>query len=191
MIDERGPEPDVGAGAGDDEAEIAAMSAVSRALRGLSEDEQRRVLDWAVKRFAAGQGAASAPGTLMLPAVVEQHDLGGPTFEHFAELMNRTQPRTDVERALAASYWVQEHEGMRGFAATDANARLREASQSISHMADAMGALQARRPALVIQLRKGRSRQSRKTYQVTVEGVAAVRAAIQAGGFGRGNGSDG
>lgn len=176
--------------AGDDEAEIAAMGAVSRALRDLGDDERRRVLEWAAKRFLTTAGA-TAEG-LMLPALAgEPSAPQAPAFEHFAELMNRTRPRTDVERALTASYWVQEHEGRRAFVSTEVNDRLRETSAPIAHMADAMAALQGRRPALVIQIRKsGRTRQARKTYQVTAEGVAAVRAAIDAGGFGA-NGSEG
>jgi hypothetical protein len=178
----------------DDEAEIAAMSAVSRALRELGDDERRRVLEWAVKRFAAPTGGhlSSAGEGLLLPALIGTADGDqAPGFEHFAELVNRVRPRTDVERALLASYWVQEHEGRRGFVSTEVNERLRETSAPIAHMADAMAALQARRPALVIQIRKsGRTRQARKTYQVTAEGVAAVRAAIQARGFGA-NGPEG
>jgi hypothetical protein len=174
-----------------DEAEIAAMAAVSQALRGLGDDERRRVLEWAGMRFIVPNRMTPAvAGGLILPALVDQTD-AGPIFEHFAELVNRARPRTDVERALTASYWVQEHEGKRGFVSTEVNERLRETSAPIAHMADAMAALQSRRPALVIQIRKsGRTRQARKTYQVTTEGVAAVRAAVEAGGFGA-NGPEG
>ena len=163
----------------DIDPELEAIAAVAAALRPLSDQEKRRVVEWAAKRYGV---EVAAPSTGKRVDRVTGRD--GDEYEHFAELFDRAQPKTDAQKALVASYWVQAIEGKTQFSSVDVNVLLKDLGHQLSHIAVAMSSLQARKPSLVLQLKKsGSSRQARKTYKLSTAGIAAVQSSIQAGGF--------
>src|SRR5690348_12999666 len=100
--------------------EIEAMGRVATALDSLSEDARGRVLRWAADRY----GAAITPVTLVRdppvsvrdapvsangvnlvsddrsPRAPEVRDVPEPTFEHFVDLFDAVDPKSDVDKAL-------------------------------------------------------------------------------------------
>lgn len=175
--------------------EIAAMSAVSTALAQLDDDQRDRVVRWAAERFAIGlpaRGAGAPPGgrgiggtghaVLRQPAD-EQKDGAPPVYEHFAELFGAASPTSDADKALVAAYWLQEIEGHDGLQSQSLNNELKNLGHPIGNITAALTANIGKKPQRIMQLKKaGNTRQGRKTYKVTHEGLKVVRGMVSGGG---------
>ncbi|MGW4226094.1 hypothetical protein ACWEG1_21840 [Streptomyces bauhiniae] len=168
--------------------EIGAMSVIASALHDLEEDAQGRVLRWAAERYGVVLGspaavneakAASEAGERAGEVSDEEISAEAPRFEHFAELFNAANPKTDVDRALVAGYWFQAILGDPSFQAANLNKELKNLGHALRHVTDALKSNQDKKPARVIQLRKaGNSRQARKLYKLTHEGLVYVQGLI-------------
>ncbi|MFD6530127.1 hypothetical protein [Streptomyces sp. NPDC060184] len=165
--------------------EIDAMSAVTDALRNLEEEAQGRVLRWAAERYGVMIGYSTASknssGGEFVAVEVSEEEISAeaPKFEHFAELFNAAAPKTDVDRALVAGYWFQAVQGGPSFQALDLNRELKNLGHALKNVTDALKGNQEKKPARVIQLRKaGSSRQARKLYKLTHEGLVYVQGLI-------------
>lgn len=156
--------------------EINAMGKIAAALGPLDEPTRARVLQWASSRFRSASG----------PAPVN-HANDSPTtpgdtqrFETFAELFEVARPTTEREKALIAAYWEQVGQGEASFGSQTLNDALKHLGHGVGNITDALSALKDERPALVLQLKKsGSSKQARKTYKLTQEGVRRVQAMLQ------------
>jgi hypothetical protein len=168
-----------------DDKEIAAISSVSRALEGLEEDARLRVLEWAMRRFGASQGAGLMPALGMQGAPTVGAGSGspqedGPAFEDFVDLFDATSPQTDAERALVGGYWFQVELGNPDFQSQEVNTALKDLGRGVGNITDALGALQGRKPVLVRQVAKsGRTKQARKKYKLTAAGISAVKGMLK------------
>lgn len=158
--------------------EIEAMSTVATALQGLQPEEQARVLDWASKKFGvvlttAPRRTGGSPGGAS-PAGAANGD--EPEYAEFAELFAVANPKTDVQKALVAGYWVQVIGKKPSFQSQELNKELKHLGHYLSHITDALDGLIAVKPQQVLQLKKaGNTRQARKTYKLSVAGINAVR----------------
>ncbi|MFF3754824.1 hypothetical protein ACFYYH_31000 [Streptomyces sp. NPDC002018] len=168
--------------------EIGAMSAIAGALHDLEEDAQGRVLRWAAERYgvvlsspAARNGfkGASEGGEEADEVSDEEISAEAPKFEHFAELFHAAAPKTDVDRALVAGYWFQVIQGDPAFQSADLNKELKNLGHALKNVTESLKGNQEKKPARVIQLRKaGNSRQARKLYKLTHEGLVYVQGMI-------------
>jgi len=170
-----------------EDLELEAMAAISRALGSLREEDPpavERVLRWAYDRYGpAGperrELAEAEPGRPREPtggasAVAPM----GPQDVH--ELLEAVQPADTQERILAAAYWYQVVEEQPVLAALQLNAVLRNAGHGVANITRAVNPLISARPQLMLQVRKhGTSRQARKEYKLTREGIARVRGLIE------------
>ena len=162
----------------DEDRELSAMQAISRALADLDESERGRVLTWAASRYSVLLPKLSG-GKASGAADPGDEELGSREFAEFVDLYDATNPRTDVERAAVAAYWFQVVQGTPTFQAQGLNDALKNLGFPIKNITDALASLQDRRPAQVRQVTKsGSSRQARKTYKLTVAGENAVRAML-------------
>ena len=92
-----------------------------------------------------------------------------------AELFSMASPSTEADKALVAAYWFQVHEGETDLDAFRVNTALRNLGHGVSNITRAFDSLISQRPQLAIQTRKsGSSRQGRKKYRLTAEGIRAV-----------------
>lgn len=170
--------------------EIEAMTALAEALHALEGDAQGRVLRWAAERFgvplpvpAPRQESVEAghelPYSALHGAPEEKSETDRPKFEHFAELYNRANPSTDVERVLVAGYWFQAVRDQPSFQAAHLNQELKHLGHAVKHVTMALESNQVRKPTRIIQLRKsGAAKQARKTYKLTHEGLVRVQEMI-------------
>ncbi|MEU2047731.1 hypothetical protein [Streptomyces albidoflavus] len=168
--------------------EIEAMTAVADALRDLEEDTQGRVLRWAAERHrvtlgipAPRNGLSETPesATTLDDISDEEISAESPKFEHFAELYHAANPKVDVDRALVAGYWFQAIREQPSFQAAQLNKELKHLGHALKHVTAALDGNQSKKPARIIQLRKsGSSRQARKTYKLTHEGLVYVQGMI-------------
>lgn len=159
-----------------DDPEIKAMSQVLNALAGLPDGAVERVLRWAAARFdldiareADGPSAEEAERDSDQPPDSER------TFEEFAELFDAASPTSAVDNALVAGYWFQVVKSNPDFDGFSLNKELKHLGHPSSNITRDLDALIKRTPRLVMQIRKsGNTRQARKRYKLTTEGVRTV-----------------
>jgi hypothetical protein len=172
--------------------EIKAMSAVAEALAELEEAVQGRVLRWAVERYGAsvplsgqrgaarGEGPAADVDDGETDIPEEQIVDEAPAYEHLAELFADAQPRTEVDKALVAAYWIQAIQGQPSWQASVLQRELKNMGQPINNITDALTKNMRKKPPRVIQLQKsGSARQARKTYKLTREGLVYVQGMLR------------
>lgn len=170
-MDERDEMPDL-------TLEVTAMKEVAEALKRLSPEGAARVVRWAMDAHRVGGSKASGRtgqghgGEARVTAEGNGHEV---EFGTLAELFAAADPQTDVDKTLVAAYWTQFKEGATEFTAQQINNDLKHLGHGIANITSALDNLKAKKPALVIQLKKsGTSRQARKTFKVTVAGKEAV-----------------
>jgi hypothetical protein len=162
-------------------AEIEAMKVIASQLSALDDVTARRVLRWALERFAGKQPSTASPVSASPLRPQEQLDEGEmkTRFQSLADFYAACAPSQENDKALVAGYWVQVVEGAGEFDALNINRQLKNLGHGIANITSAFDSLQARRPQFVIQTRKsGTSRQARKQYKLTVEGIRTVERMI-------------
>jgi hypothetical protein len=150
--------------------ELEALSTISALLLNLPEASQRRILKWLSSRFevAVDTKRSSSESTLT----------GEPSkeFPDAATLFVATNPRTGGEKALTIGFWLQECLHQEDWDGFTVNTELKHLGHGLKNVTDALNALIEHRPQLVVQLRKsGKTKQARKRYKLTVEGIRKVR----------------
>jgi hypothetical protein len=167
--------------------EITAMGTVADALADLDDAARARVLKWAAARYEvkiklaepaarpedADDGAGGGDGSA---------DDSDAEFEHFAECFDAASPTSNEDKALVAAYWIQVLEGNDQWSSSALNSQLKNLGHSIPNITMALGGNMKKQPKRVIQLKKsGSSRQARKTYKLTTEGIKVVKGMLSPG----------
>ena len=168
-------------------AEIQAMQAVAHALAGLDADSTRRVLKWAVDRYQAKPAAAVAPPEPehAPPVAPHHHAPARESFGDFADLFDAANPESGVENALVAGYWFQAVQKHAELDSQQLNGALKNLGRPSSNITRDLDSLMTRTPRLVIQVRKdGNTKQARKRYKLTTEGVRTVERMLTRSGRG-------
>jgi len=168
--------------------EIDAMSQIAAALEGLREEDARfRVLRWAADRYGVTLASpeASMKTSSRMPDQLEEErssrvpdvrDAAEPVFEQFVDLFDAVDPKSDVDKALTAAYWLQILSKQPSWQALRVNNLLKDMGHGVGNVTSALRTAQERKPALVRQVAKsGRAAQSWKTYKLTTSGVSHVR----------------
>jgi hypothetical protein len=166
--------------------EIEAMSQLAAALDSLTEDARARVLRWAADRYGAptvtatvGRASAGAREGVFEdkpPRAAEVRDASERSFEHFVDLFDAVDPKSEVDRALTGAYWLQVVSKQDSWQSLRVNNLLKDMGHGVANVTSALRTAQERKPALVRQVHKsGRSQQSWKTYKLTTSGVSHIR----------------
>jgi hypothetical protein len=177
----------------DDEGEVQAIATISRALKQLSPDTRRRVIDWAAAKYGTSntsersigeRESAVAAGPAARLADNGSTGVDPESYEDFGALFDAVQADTDLERTLTACYWVQVRLKKNPFLSQDANTLLKNLGHQVKDITVPFDAMRRQRPSLVIQLKKeGSHQQSRKQYRLTPSGIRLVTEALRTGGF--------
>lgn len=171
--------------------EAAALNTIIPTLTGLSDDQRRNVLVYINARF--GSGSAPHRGSKLR---VEGAAAGGGAseareFDDLGDLWDAANPQTEPDRVLVVAYWKQVVEGADAFESQPVNAELKHLGGGVSNITRALEALIQSSPKLALQVAKsGKSKQARKRYKLTREGIRRVQAmtnAIQSEGASNGN----
>lgn len=159
-----------------DDDEIDAMRTIAAALEPLSDAARNRALQWAISRYRGTRELqVSVPGSRESGELSGERS-GSTPYETFADLFEAAGPNTERDKALVAAYWVQNCQGATNFVAQTLNAALKDLGHGVGNITEALNQLRDERPALVLQLKKsGTSKQARKTYKLTLEGVKRVQ----------------
>lgn len=176
------------------DAEIEAISKVAEALADLDDEARGRVLRWAAERFDVVISAPRKRGQVD-EMDEDDDDLdddlgdqsqetgrgggGSREFEHFAELYDLMDPKTDAERVLVASYWTQIIQGKATFGSYELNKVLKDLGNGVGTINKAMSTNIKKKPALILQVSRGGStQQARKKYKLTDGGKKWVAARL-------------
>lgn len=158
--------------------ELQALSAISSLLTELPGDSQARIVNWITSRFG-GHGVVRGPLKSGDGAHAPE---SAREFPDVATLFVAASPTTGSEKALVVAYWLQEcmsQEEWEGFAV---NTELKHLGHGLKNVTDALNSLIEHKPQLVVQLRKsGKTKQARKRYKLTAEGIRKVRLMASAG----------
>jgi hypothetical protein len=153
--------------------ELHALTAISSLLGDLSDDSQARIVNWISSRYRI-----TGPGLVPQSSPVSEFDA---EFSDMASLFVAANPSTGSEKALVVAFWLQERlhqEEWEGFAV---NTELKHLGHGLKNITDALNALIEHKPQLAVQVRKsGKTKQARKRYKLTVEGIRKVRQMVSA-----------
>lgn len=150
--------------------ELTAMAALSSTLGALDPPTRARVLTWAASRF-----------DVQLPQARALNGGGGRStgepskYGDVVELFEAASPTTNGDKVLVVAYWFQQIEGERDIDAQRVNTQLKQLGHGIPNITSAFAELIAATPKLALQVRKGgTTKQARKRYRITTEGVKRV-----------------
>jgi hypothetical protein len=163
-----------------DDVELEAMRQMSEILNNI-EDESTivRILQWLGSKYAVSLGKAAVTASVK-PEVGSTSTSTG-TYGSIADFFDASNPITEAEKVLVISYWFQEVEGQSEVESQSVNTELKNLGHGVGNITRALGTLINKKPRLVIQTRKsGTSKQARKRYKVTVEGIRVVRSMLNA-----------
>ncbi len=152
------------------------MASVAEILSGLEPEAAERVLRWAAGRFGVSLGQRT---TMIKPR--KESDLADSTTTAFADFFAELHPTTENDKVLVAGYWSQQIQGQDELDALQVNSELRHLGHAISNITRTFGRLMDQKPQLAIQTHKGgTSKQARKRYRITAEGIRVVERMVQA-----------
>lgn len=155
--------------------ELKAMGDVSKALDSVNSDPEalKRILWWLSERYGTRIGTTRLGVRTPAPGEARTDEPG--RFGDLAGLIVAASPSTDAERALVGGYWSQVEKQQQEWDSQSVNTQLKHVGHGVGNITDALSSLIERKPQLVIQTRKsGKSRQARKLYKLTTEGVKRV-----------------
>lgn len=163
--------------------EIEAMTTVAKAIEPLQPDARRRVMAWVLERYEVSVKRPVGAKPQETGESGKGDDGGEPaTFSTFDELFDAANPMTAVDKALVAAYWFQVHEKSDDLDAAKLNNELKHLGHQSKNITRDLDALIDRSPRYTIQVKKtGSTKQARKRYKLTREGIRAVERMIQGG----------
>jgi len=157
-----------------EDPEIRAMASVAEILSQLESGAAERVLRWAAERF----GVSFGPKVKTRPH--QEAVSPDSNTRNFADFFAELHPTTENDKVLVAGYWLQQIQGQEELDAQQVNSELRHLGHAISNITRTFGRLMEQRPQLAIQTHKGgASKQARKRYRITAEGIRSVERLIQ------------
>lgn len=155
------------------DSEIKAMSEIMAALEGLDPDAVARVLRWAAEKYEVvpGKSTQGEPFGEGPDKKIEFNDLH--------EVFDAANPTSGPDKALVVGYWFQDIKGDDELGSFRLNNELKNLGHQSTNITRDLNALMNRSPRLVVQIKKeGKSRQSRKKYKLTREGIKVVERMI-------------
>ena len=166
------------------DSEIIAMQTIFDTLKGLSGDEQHRVLTYIASRLELDITSSIKTSSMSLDKSLEEDTVvDNQETEEFlqcAELFDKTKPGSNSEKALVVAYWLMISKGQESFVAHSINKELKHLGVGVPNITGALDRLMSSDPALILQIRKdGKSRQARKVYKLTHAGTKKVKDMIR------------
>jgi len=96
-------------------------------------------------------------------------------------LYEAANPRTEPQKVLVAGYWFQKLRGQSDVDGQQINTELKQLGHGVTNITRTLGSLINKKPQLVIQTHKsGKTKQARKKYRLTAEGIRAVEQMLNA-----------
>ncbi|MCB9848615.1 MAG: hypothetical protein H6814_09400 [Phycisphaeraceae bacterium] len=154
-----------------DDPEIKAMATIAKELDQLEEEQRVNVLLYINTRYSGSAGNTTRPPARGAAPMSPPEE-----FDNIGEFFDAANPTTDSDRAVVVGYWLQVIEGEEDFESAAVNKHLKNLGHAVSNVTRAFGNAMNKSPRLVIQTSKsGSSKQARKKYKITREGIKRVK----------------
>lgn len=159
----------------DPHAELSAMKAITEALNGLQPASIQRILRWIwdihLREEKSKECIVDEKKSPDVSTAEESQ------YKNLADFYAAASPNTDTEKALVVGYGIQTLENSDvDLDAQRINSELKHMGHGIKNITAALNGLMSRKPQLVVQTRKsGSSKQARKKYRLTTEGMKYVQ----------------
>lgn len=161
-----------------DDPEVKAIAVVTKALSDLTDDQRRNVLAYMNVRYGTPVAPAAGPTPTWGPTNGD-HSAAALKFDSIGDFFDAADPQTEAERVLVAGYWQQVVEGAQDFESFPVNQQLKNLGHPVSNITRALDSMMGQSPRFVIQTSKtGTSKQARKKYKITREGIKRVQAML-------------
>jgi hypothetical protein len=162
---------------GTPDMELAAMAQLDRIVRTLDAESAVRTVRWLSDRYDRSSPVFRTlnPKSTYVNGVSEVAEL--------ADLFSSANPATHDLKALVVGFWFQVIKGAGDLDAQAVNTELKQLGHGLKNITAAFAELISARPQLAIQVRKaGTTKQARKRYRLTNEGLKRVRVMLGEGG---------
>ena len=172
-----------------DDPEIIALNTAYTALKELDAEAMARNLNWLATKLGISLSTkptsiahlplptSASPAKNLLDAPdkpTEPSDFG--SFATSAEFLSKIHELSAEERVLAVAAYLQNKDPENELTGFSINKELKHIGHGVKNITRPVESLVKSTPQLMIQLRKsGKTRQAKKTYRVTEEGVKAVK----------------
>jgi hypothetical protein len=158
-----------------DDPELKAMATIASALHGLEDNVKDRVLRWASDRYGVTPKAPIPPTASVPKGYNTTSPSSRVSVSDVAALFDLANPATDSDKLLVVAYWFQVVRGESELDSQSLNTELKHLGYPIGNITRAVSTLAATTPRLVMQIKKsGTTRQARKKFRLTVEGIRKV-----------------
>lgn len=169
--------------------EFAVIAKVAEELSVLNKGEIRRAINWLSDYFGIyedelDEAAVVALTTPLLEAANEsladeiaddEVDEQEEQPDTFATFFGQVAPKTAIEKAVTAAYWLEKREGATSWKSFEVNKLLRSIGIKLSSISGTLAIDEKKDVPYVEQLAKsGDSMQARKTFALSEAGVAFV-----------------
>lgn len=155
-----------------EDTEVRAIQQVTTALEPLNDEQRQNVLLYVNARYRTRN-----PSGPQRSATFQATSANCPQYESIGELFDAANPQTEAERVLVVAYWIQVFEGIQEFEAYLVSKHLKNLGHPVSNITRALDSMIKASPRFILQTRKsGKSKQARKAYKVTREGIRRVEA---------------
>ncbi|MEE9223362.1 MAG: hypothetical protein V3U51_01250 [Thermoplasmata archaeon] len=154
--------------------ELTAMSSISKILDSLKDpDTQGRVIRWVVDKY----------GVSIYGEKDKKPSASIEDMESLEDLWVAASPKTQPMKVLVVGTWFQVRQGQQNLKGFQVNKPLKNLGHGIKDITGAFNQLIETKPALAIQVKKsGTTKQARKEYRITREGIQKVEEMITAKG---------
>lgn len=161
-----------------EESEFRVMKEIITSLESLPDEASRaRVIRWALDKLhlLGARGSVQSLGIQTITRESVPQPVTDPAPANFADFFARASPQRPEDKALLAGYWYQVVRQQQDFDGQTINRDLRDLGHGIDRITNALDVHIRARPQLIMQTKKsGTSRQARKRYRVTMEGIRRV-----------------
>jgi hypothetical protein len=180
--------------------EINALSNVYETLKGLNNDQIKRIIDWVTSKFSLDKPEAiSSPEQAAEPFVepvikrrgrkpgkakpgveepqpVSSGITGFMKYDSLEEIFSAATAKRLGAKILLAAAYLQEKENFKELSSYDVSSRLKKIGEEIKNASVAINGLMGKKPPLLIQTGTlGDGLKSRRKFRVTEEGLKVAR----------------
>jgi len=146
-------------------------------------DARQRVLDWLARKFSLS--TPKPTGSEEQPSAGRDTEVKLVTltsFNSLADVFAQVSLEMDKDKALVAAAFFQNKWQKTEITGWEINKELKQLGHGVSNITSAISQLIDVSPSLMIQTRKeGKTRQAKKKYKVTAEGLKAIQQILNVG----------
>src|SRR4051794_37618163 len=138
------------------QTELGAMGTIASALDGIDDDETRsRVLRWAAERYGVSLPPPPKRVDGIEPPQVDPPDRqrqtgrtnsSEPVFNDFVDLFDAVDPKTEIDKALTAAYWLQVISKQSSWQSLRVNNLLKDTGHGLPNVTATLRTAQGRKP---------------------------------------------